>query len=237
MKITVAIVEDEIITRKSIIQKLKHVLNNFAFAFEIDEFSNGEVFLQEKKRYDIIFLDIQMPTINGFKTAEIYRYYGKDDIIIFLTNYDKLCKEGYKVNAFRFLGKQDKEEVFREAITSALNLINSRRSLKFYQDTGQEVYLSLSEICYIEACGRYILVYTNNQVFKVKQKISDISSLLQGEGFYLVHRAYLVNMQCIVSCHKRTIEMSNGDKIYVSEKRYMEFKKCLFEFKFERGYK
>lgn len=237
MKITIAVVEDEIIIRKNIIQKLKHVLNNFAFSSEIIEFPNGDVFLKEKKRYDIIFLDIQMPIINGFKTAEIYRLYGKEDIIIFLTNYERLSKEGYKVNAFRFLGKQDGEEVFHEAVSSALNLINSRRNLKFHQDTGQEVYLSLNDIFYIEACGRYVLVYTDNRVFKVKEKISDISSLLHGKGFYLVHRAYLVNMSFIVSCHKRIIEMRNGDKIYASEKRYAEFKKCLFEYKFERGYK
>ncbi|MBD5544088.1 MAG: response regulator transcription factor [Lachnospiraceae bacterium] len=237
MKISIAVVDDEMSFRKNVIKKLKYVLNNFAFSFEIIEFSNGEVFLKEKKRYDIIFLDIQMPKMNGFKTAETYRFYGKEDIIIFLTNYERFCKEGYKVNAFRFLGKQDEEKVFHEAVSSALNLINGKRSLKFHQDTGQEVYLSLNEIFYIEACGRHILVYTNNKVFKVKEKISDITSLLLGKGFYLVHRAYLVNMQNVISCYKRTIEMSNGDKIYVSEKRYTEFKKCLFEYKFERGYK
>lgn len=153
MNVTIAIVDDELYMRKRIVNLLNQVLCNLTYSAEIQEFSGSNEFLKEKRRFDIIFMDIKMPDGDGFKTAEIYRSYGKEDILIFLTNYDELCKEGYKVSAFRFIGKQDGINEISEAIISAFKIINSREKIKFCLDTGREIYLSVNEICYIEACG------------------------------------------------------------------------------------
>ena len=101
--INIAIVEDDINyqnTLKVFLERYKQERNE---EYKIDIFSNALNFLDEKKFYNIIFLDIEMPFMNGIEAAKKIRETNKNSTIIFITNIAKYAVKGYEVDAMDFL--------------------------------------------------------------------------------------------------------------------------------------
>ncbi len=229
--ITIAIVDDDKMFRVLVKKKLEDVRKRLPFSFSIKLFVSGRQFLKQKEEFDIVFMDIAMPEMSGLETAEQYRKYCPDGILIFFTAYEDYLKEGYKVNAFRYIGKQDNTQVFYEAVKSAVFLIQKRQKIQLQLMSGGETYVALDEILYIESESRYVTVHTvDRKEYFVRSKISELTDRLEKKGFYLVHRAYLVNMKYILACKCGRVEMITSVKVPISERRSMDFKMQLKEF-------
>ncbi|MBE5882193.1 MAG: response regulator transcription factor [Lachnospiraceae bacterium] len=229
--ITIAIVDDEKIFRVLTRKKLEEVMEKIPFSFIMREFSSGLQFLNEKETFDIVFMDIAMPKLSGLDTAEKYREYNPDGILIFLTAYDEYMKEGYKVNAFRYLGKQDDSQEFFEAVKSAMLILQAKQKMRFQLLNSGEVFVSLDDIVYLESQTRSSLIHMkNNEILPIRNKISELTELLEKRGFYLVHRAYLINMRYARSCVAGEVIFSTLEKVPISERRSHEFRQILKEF-------
>lgn len=100
MNINCAICDDE----KIICNELKLFLSELRPNYNIDVFHSGEYLINSQKKFDLIFLDIEMPEIDAMKTAEILR---KNDntttYIVFITNHIELMPEAFNVRAFRII--------------------------------------------------------------------------------------------------------------------------------------
>ncbi len=229
--ITIAIVDDETIFRVLTRKKLEEVMTKLPFSFEMEEYSTGKKFLEAKKEFDIVFMDIAMPELSGLETAQQYREMCPKGLLIFLTAYEEYMKEGYKVNAFRYLGKQDPPEDFFEAVKSAVLLLQTEQKMKLQLLSGGEIFLALEDIVYMEAQARSVMLHTKNkEILPIRSKISDLTEILEKKGFYLVHRAYLVNMRYARSCVANEVVFSTLETVPISERRCADFKKRLSEF-------
>ncbi len=229
--ITIAIVDDETMFRVLTRKKLEEVMASIPFSFAITEYSSGIDFLKEKKIFDVVFMDIAMPEMSGLDAAEQYREYSPNGILIFLTAYEDYIKEGYKVNAFRYIGKQDAPSDFSEAIKSAILLLQTKIKMKFQLVNGGDIYIALEDIVYMEAQARSVMLHTKDrEVLPIRSKISDLTEILDKKGFYLVHRAYLVNLKYARSCVANEVVLSILETIPISERRCADFKKILNEF-------
>lgn len=229
--ITIAIVDDETIFRVLTRKKLEAVMKKIPFSFEMHEYSCGSAFLKDESVYDIVFMDIAMPEMSGLETAEKYRKHCPNGILIFLTAYEEYMKEGYKVNAFRYLGKQDDPQEFFEAIKSAVLLLQAREKMKLQLVSGGDIFVALEDIVYMEAQARSVLMHMKNkEILPVRSKISDLTEILEKKGFYLVHRAYMVNMRYARSCVANEVIFSTLETVPISERRCPDFKKALSEF-------
>lgn len=234
--ITIAIVDDEKIFRVMTRKKLEEVMGKIPFSFELREFRSGLDFLQEKSMFDIVFMDIAMPEMSGLEAAEKYREYNPEGILIFLTAYDEYMKEGYKVNAFRYLGKQDEAREFFEAVKSALLQLQTKQKMCFQLLNSGDVFIALDDILYLESQTRSSLIHMkDNEILPVRNKISELTELLEKKGFYLVHRAYLINMRYARSCVAGEVIFSTLEKVPISERRSHEFRKILKDFHEQEG--
>ncbi len=229
--IKIAIVDDETIFRVLTRKKLEEVMSKMPFSYELHEYNSGSAFLKEEMAYDIVFMDIAMPEMSGLETAEKYRKYCANGILIFLTAYEEYIKEGYKVNAFRYLGKQDDPQDFFEAVKSAMLMLQTKEKMKLHLVNGGEIFVALDDIVYMEAQARSVLMHLKDkEILPIRSKISDLTELLEKKGFYLVHRAYLVNMRYARSCVANEVVLSTMESVPISERRCHEFKKILSEF-------
>ncbi len=229
--ITIAIVDDETMFRVLTRKKLEEVMKKIPFSFKIKEYKSGAEFLEGKPSYDIVFMDIAMPEMSGLETAEKYRDYCPEGILIFLTAYDEYMKAGYKVNAFRYIGKQDDPQEFSEAVKSAVLALQEKEKMKLQLVNGGDIFVALDDIVYIEAQARSVLLHTKDgEILPIRSKISDLTELLETKGFYLIHRAYLVNMRYARSCVANEVVLSTLETIPISERRCHEFKVALSEF-------
>ena len=101
MRLKVAVCDDE----KIICNEIKKRLLEIRPEFEVLLFSSGDELIKSDKNFDLIFLDIEMPQLDGMETAQILRKNHKNEYIIFLTSHSELMAEAFKVKAFRFLEK------------------------------------------------------------------------------------------------------------------------------------
>lgn len=206
---------------------------------ETDFFQSGNELLTKGEQvagYNIILLDINMPGIDGIKTAEKIREYTEEVFIVFVTSFISYALEGYKVGATRYLLKSSeslKRELKEclETITRKLNYfenINSvlREHLACSKHTfgfiEGELKVPLDKIIYIESNLHRLFfhILDRPEKYSVYDKLDNVEEKLAGYGFCRVHKSYLVNMKYVESITRYSAELYNGIKINVSKARY-----------------
>ncbi len=129
MRLKVAVCDDE----KIICNEIKKRLLEVRPEFEVSLFSSGDELIKSDKNFDLIFLDIEMPQLDGMETAKVIRKNHKNEYIIFLTSHSELMVEAFKVKAFRFLEKPIELNTFREVLP-----FDYLESAAFFPDYSEE---------------------------------------------------------------------------------------------------
>lgn len=156
----VAVCDDEVV----VYQQIMRLLKGNADKYTIDRYESGEKLVQAAKKYDIIFLDIEMGQLNGLTTAKYIREQGRNDFIIFLTGHVEFMSEAFKVKAFRFLNKPIQSNAFYEALYGAEKEIMSDERILISSD-GNKYMVSQSDIVFVESMGDGTCVYTNGSQY------------------------------------------------------------------------
>ena len=123
-----AIIDDEQHWRYSAEQIVSKYYANVEV--NIDIYENGEQYLKSKVKYDISFVDIEMPGVDGFTTIERAREYNSEGIFIILTTHTEMSRKGYLVNAFRYIDKIKLVDEMLEAMRSAEILFRRNRKIE-----------------------------------------------------------------------------------------------------------
>lgn len=230
--ISIAICDDSLQDSTS----LKNLCESFDLTYEIKckVYTDSEIFLGEyqKNRYDIIFLDIEMPNQNGVDVAKKIRSANKQAIIIFSTNYPQYAIDGYDCEAFHYLLKPLSEEKLEFTLKRAIKKLTLSRQyhcIKIHNTTRR---LPLSDIYFIEYCRKHIIYHTKYDVIETTGRFSDVIDALQNHGFYQVHQGYIVNFDkvydfkgySIILDDKRTVMMSVRKKkeVVLAYSKYVE---------------
>ncbi len=174
--------------------------------------------MRSGQKYDVLFLDVSMPEINGIDIGKAVRTIDPDIYIIFTTNYTEFAIEAYDCHPFHYFVKPLKQE----KIIEALNLIETemRKKHAVFSAKTKSGYLNLpiNEINYIECCKRHLIFHMEDKTYEIPGKISDAEERLKEYDFCRVHQGYIVNMRKILSIDKLTIEFGNGDSVPVSQR-------------------
>lgn len=229
----IAIIDDEMQWRNITHEYVKEYYHNHV---EIDLYTCAGDFRKIQKKYDILFMDLefQQEQESGFELTQIYKSNFPDTIVIILTTHTELARKGYQVNAFRYIDKLHFEEL-REALESADKVLLQEKKIEFPFVTEGRQKIKCKDLLYIEARGHKVEVVTIRGKFLCMEKMDDLEKRLSGYGFYRIHRAYLVNMQHVIRYNKKEITLLQGQIIYISRRRYEDFRNTLFEWKMERA--
>ena len=114
----IAICDDEDFFRKELRSLLVEYKNNRRLSLDIFEFPNGQFLLQSDVVFDIVFLDYQMPSLNGMEIARILRQKNSLCSIVFVTNYSDFVFESFEVNPYRFFKKPVRLDQIEELLQS-----------------------------------------------------------------------------------------------------------------------
>ena len=236
--LTCVIVEDEFPAR----EELKYFLTKHKEISLEKEFENpidSLKYLQENK-VDVVFLDINMPELDGMSLGKILTKLNPNIKIIFITAYRDYAAEAFEIKAFDYLLKPYSEKRIIEVLNN-LTMIKDNSPTKEVEKINKVtvfldekmVVLSLDEIYYIEVSEKESLVYTQNEIYTSKLKISKWEEILPKNKFYRTHRAYIVNLDKI----KEVEPWFNGTfvlkiqeikfKVPVSRNNIKEFKELL----------
>lgn len=236
--LTCVIVEDEFPAR----EELKYFLTKHKEISLEKEFENpidSLKYLQENK-VDVVFLDINIPELDGMSLGKILTKLNPNIKIIFITAYRDYAAEAFEIKAFDYLLKPYSEKRITEVLNN-LTMIKDNSPTKEVEKINKVtvfldekmVVLSLDEIYYIEVSEKESLVYTQNEIYTSKLKISKWEEILPKNKFYRTHRAYIVNLDKIKEVEpwfNGTFVLKIQDlkfKVPVSRNNIKEFKELL----------
>lgn len=226
MKFNVAICDDEKIAIYDIYRHLAKLRPNY----KIDVYNNGEDLARANKDYDLIFLDIEMPGMDGLKLADNLRLAGKDSHIVFLTSHTEFMPEAFKVKAFRFLIKPIIDEDFFEAIIQFEKEILYNEII-ILSKNGREIPIKVVDIICVEAFGDGCYIYIKDRIFESGKSLKYLEALLPKEHFFRVHKSYLVSLRHVKSMGRTEVEMNYMKNIVpVSRRKTSAFKTAFLEY-------
>jgi len=237
-KIRTLIVDDEPLARRN----LRVLLEKDPQIEILDECRNGAEAVKaiNASSPDLIFLDIQMPEVDGF---DVLARVGPEQIhaIIFVTAFDQYALKAFEVHALDYLLKPFDDERFAFALRRAksqieareinrvskrlLALLEERESLadssavKNYltrlmiKASGRVVLLKVGEIDFIEADGNYAKLHVGRKAHLLREKMHDLEGRLDPAKFVRIHRSIIVNLDRIKELHPHF----NGDYIVALE--------------------
>ncbi len=218
----IAVADDEKIIREHIcglIKKQYPEYNLFAYG-------TGEELLAAEKSFDIIFLDIHMEGMNGIETAKILRKKSDDTIIIFITALKEYVFEALDLYAFHYLLKPIDEKKLSEVLKKAAEAVKHSKNNRLFIKT-KNITINQTNIIYIESRGKKanIHIIGKNKPIEIYASMDEFEKQL-GDSFYRCHRAYIVNMSHISQYDNESITVLNGEKVYLTKKKYGEFVKA-----------
>lgn len=198
---------------------------------ELVSFTNGESLLADKGEKDIVFLDIEMPGMNGIFVGNELKKANKNIIIFVVTSYSEYLDEAMRFHVFRYLSKPlDRQRFFRN-MKDALTYYNTMTS-KIPIDTKEGVYtLPTSQIVFIEAHGRKVTVHTVQRDFESIHNMNYWLEHLPKNCFFQTHRSFIVNFEHITDFDHSTIHLTNMQTTaYLTRRKYSSFKNAYLIF-------
>lgn len=232
--LTIAICDDEEYYRVHIKHILEKNLNSRRIRYQIELFSSGEDFLGQNKdmKFDIVFLDIEMKKINGMEVAYKIRERNPDTEIVFVTVMMEYALEGYRVNARRYLLKENLEQLIPECLSIVLRAqdenLSDRQTFSFI---GGERTIKVRDVYYVESRLHKLCFVREEENLYIYAKLSQVETILEQYGFVRTHQSYLVNMKFIEKISNYLLYLSNGDRIPVVKSRYATVKDKFLRYK------
>ena len=235
------IVDDE----PKAIQSLSWELSNYSDQIKIiATFNNPEkalLFLTENN-IDCLFLDIEMPTMDGFQFLNKLKF--RDFAVVITTAYNEYAIKALKKDALDYLLKpidsDDLEETIEKVKKHRSRALDSNKIekvlLRFNEKLntkkiaintdGKLIFLESKEILYIVSDGNYSTFHTtNNKKIVVTKKLKEINTILPNEIFFRVHNSYIINLTKVKEFFKTDgyVILEDNHKIPVSRQKKSEF--------------
>lgn len=226
MDINVAICDDENVICNKIKENLLAIRPNY----NVTIYHSGQELLDAQEIYDLIFLDIEMPEMNGMETAESLRKNNNDEYIIFLTSHTEFMPEAFKVKAFRFLNKPIEIEKFEEAVKEAeKEILNSVKIAIVVK--GETKFVRIKDIVYFEAFGDGTYIHMKNEVWESNKPLKYWNEQMGNEHFFQTHKSYIVALRHINKVEENKVKFDCiGDTVLVSRRKNTQLKETLFAY-------
>lgn len=205
----IAIVEDIIQHRETLKNYLERYEQEMGVCFDVHVFSNGLDFLDSyKNAFDIIFMDIDMPHINGIETAKRLREIDRHACLVFVTELSQFAINGYEVDAFDFIVKPVDYEKFHSRLTRAIATVNKNNLGKLCIKNKNEIrVVQISDIYYVENIDHKIVYHLVDGDIETWESLSKVEKMLPSKHFARCSTSYLVNLSHVISVKGNTVTL------------------------------
>lgn len=197
------IVDDELYSR----DELKHLLKSFPTIQVVGEAESGEAAVMKALQLhpDVVFLDVEMPKMNGMQAAKALMEFKKTPLIVFATAYPQFAAEAFRYEAVDYLLKPYDENQLKETvqrIEKNFLMPAEQESIKqtgklAVEGDGEIFYLDPNDILYISREEKYSKIVTKTKEYETKIPLKDLEARLTAYAFFRIHKSYIVNLDYV----------------------------------------
>lgn len=201
---------------------------------EILTYANGISLVEEYergRRFHLLVLDMLMEPIDGIETAKRIRKYDISVPILIVTSTVQYALEGYQVNAWRYLMKPVEKASFLYEVESILKQQAASEKHYFIVSNDQGITkVQLDNILYFESDQHTIRLHAVNGEYVFRDALGNIEEKLSSRHFIRIHKSYLINLRYVKNVFKNSVQMENGDEVFVSKHRSTVLYKELLDY-------
>lgn len=196
----IAVCDDNKVMLEFISGKINEDMALLDATYEISKFECGVSLISQHKKapFDVIFLDIRLPDIDGFEAARLIKTEAEKTHIIFITTESNLVYECFDYHPYYFIPKGKPEYLakkLRSVIEKLVDEINDNRTLCLDMPHNEKKYVNTDSIIYIASKSNYIDVVCKEETVRIRMKLNDLSEKLPAKSFVRIHNRCVLNMR------------------------------------------
>ena len=227
----IGICDDEIKYSKELELYIKEY--NSQADWTIDIYKDGNKLLKDGvMKYDLVFLDIEMPTIDGIELANKIVEQNSNIFLIYVTSHFSYVSKAIRNHAFQFLPKPvNKEDLFFE-LERIVQKLKDREFKLCVQSNSVEYFLNVKDILYAETCNRILVLHMKDGTeYKTVMKMTKLIADTKNYNFVQSHKSYVVNLEYVYSVGADEVQLVGSEyKVPISRGFRDDFKHELNKF-------
>ncbi len=230
--INIAICDDTEVERKLVYDEVVKFFSKGNELYCIRQFNQSKALwyeIEDGCSFDIMFLDIEMPELDGIDLTQKIKEVMPAALVIFITSYEKYVYESFKVQPYRFIPKRMIGSMLAQALEDSIEYIKKQTG-KIYLAKNQKGIekIPIKNIVYIWHYGKYAYIEkSDNENIKVRKTLKEIYSELPEEDFEWLDRGCICNLSHIVKIKENYAILSNGEEQQISGERIKDVKDRL----------
>ncbi len=175
--------------------------------------------------FDVIFLDINFPDVNGIFLAKHIRPFISESLLIFVSSQDDAVYNSLAASPFRFLRKSRLAEELPQVVKDVSRALKKRATNGILLEYRQsQISVHPSKVIYIESNRKNQVICMTDRTLEVNYRMKELEPLFLPYGFVKPHNSYLVNYRYIASIGKNELSLDNGQMIPISKHRLADLK-------------
>lgn len=225
--------EESIVLCESIV---KNSLRTNSIGYEITTYTqSSNLFFDitdDNFFYDLILLDIEMPSMTGMEISERIKPFLPNVKIIFVTSHIEYAIDAFELSIFRYVPKDNLENRLVSAVVDAAKLIEIETGREYViQSTGRMEKIQYKDILYIQrGGGKNSMIVSNMGISKVRKSLQQIFIELNTPDFIFIDRGYIVNIIQIMKISDGMAYLRNGETLPISRSHLREVKRQINKF-------
>lgn len=235
--INIALIDDNL----NDLNTLKSFIDKYTESDELDSqievnittYNDPTSFLNENNfKYDLIFLDIEMPKINGISLAKRIRVKDSNVGLVFITNMAQYAINGYEVSAIDYILKPLDYYDFALKFNKIINFVKRNISNYIYLKSVENnlIKVDVNEIIYVEIFSHYLIYHLENREIKVRGTISEAENNLSNYYFSRISKSFLINLKHVINIKLDNVLLTGNIELIISRLRKKDFLEAFYKY-------
>lgn len=235
--INIALIDDNL----NDLNTLKSFIDKYTESDELDShievnittYNDPTLFLNENNfKYDLIFLDIEMPKINGISLAKRIREKDSNVGLVFITNMAQYAINGYEVSAIDYILKPLDYYDFALKFNKIINFVKRNISNYIYLKSVENnlIKVDVNEIIYVEIFSHYLIYHLENREIKVRGTISEAENNLFNYYFSRISKSFLINLKHVINIKLDNVLLTGNIELIISRLRKKDFLEAFYKY-------
>lgn len=230
----IGICDDQPEVGKILAEQIEELLEQWNVLCDIRIYNTGEKLLKEIKELSLVFLDIEMPKLDGIEVGKRIKKLAPNCKIVMASGMVERFEETYAINAVRFITKPYNIEKVAESLRSTIIDLPGSQTIQVYRE--RRVYdMVQNEIRYIKAYNGYVEIVSGTEIYRRDITIQKLMELLDQRIFFQIRRGCVINFHWIEWHYKNQLRIE-GETFTVSRRQYKEFEQRYMDYDLMYGW-